>query len=77
MRVLGRKKCTFVRIFVDLRDTEPLTALATFPAFLAPPFLASASAAACFFGPMTAPGFACVGAASGRYEGEYLKGMKH
>merc|ERR1719428_1346233 len=63
MRVLGRKKCTFVRIFVDLRDTEPLTALATFPAFLAPPFLASAS----FFGPMTAPGFACVGAeAEGR-----------
>merc|ERR1712194_911265 len=32
-RVLGLKKCTFVRTFLTFLDTELLTALATLPAF--------------------------------------------
>merc|ERR1719463_524973 len=37
MSVFGRKKCTFVRTLRVLRATAPLTALATFSAFLEPP----------------------------------------
>merc|ERR1719444_710529 len=40
IKVLGRKKCTFVRTFLCFLATEPLTALATLPAFFVP--------AACF-----------------------------
>merc|ERR1740129_1721267 len=51
--VLGLKKCTLVLTFLCFLATEPLTALATFAAFFAPPFSgfspsAAPSAAASF-----------------------------
>merc|ERR1719174_731277 len=39
-RVFGRRKCTLVRTFFTLRETEDFTALATLPAFLAADFSA-------------------------------------
>merc|ERR1719401_3303409 len=46
MRVLGRKKCTFVRFFDTLRVIGCFTALATLDAFFdAPPFPLCSSAA--------------------------------
>merc|ERR1719174_1228169 len=44
LRVLGRKKCTFVRTFRTFFVTADFKALETFPAFLAAPFLSAFSA---------------------------------
>merc|ERR1719230_2479057 len=48
IKVFGLKKCTLVRTFRCFRATEPLTAFATLPAFLAPALAASPPAAAAF-----------------------------